>query len=293
MPSDIVKSIVSVLKTYIVVLTLPFSSHRVVEEVGVCESDSFTQGGGGSPAEARGLRDIEELAGGTVGLGGVPLDAPFVAHGRGDEFGECLDGKFLACACVDCLVAGIVVHQEHAQLGEVVDIKKFSQRTSVTPADHDGVAGELRFMEAADERGKDVGVCRMVVVVGTIEVGGHHGDVVRTVLAVEELAVFQAGDLGEGVGLVGLLKLRREQARLGHRLRCHAGVDARRAEELEFLAAVAPCGVDDVHLKHHVVVHEVCKSRLICLNPTHLRCGKEDVFGFLGCKEAVDCLLVY
>ena len=47
----------------------------------------------------------------------------------------------------------------------------------------------------------------MVVVVGAIQVGGHHGDVVRAVLTVQELAVLQATDLRQGIRLVGLLGL--------------------------------------------------------------------------------------
>ena len=38
-------------------------------------------------------------------------------------------------------------------------------------------------------------VLRMIVVVRTIEVGGHDGDIVRVILAVQELAVFQSANL--------------------------------------------------------------------------------------------------
>ncbi len=147
-------------------------------------------------------------------------------------------------------------------------------------------------METADEGREDVGVLGMVIVVGAVEVGGHDGDVVGAVLAVEVFAVLEARDLGEGVGFVGLLELGGEQTALGHGLGSHAGVDARGAEELELPAAVAPGGVDDVHLEHHVVIHEVGEGRLVGLDASDLGGGEEDVFGTLGGEEAVDGPLV-
>ena len=35
----------------------------------------------------------------------------------------------------------------------------------------------------------------MIVIVGTIEVRGHHGDIVGAVLAIQELAILEAADL--------------------------------------------------------------------------------------------------
>ncbi len=182
-------------------------AHRVVEEIFVGEADAFGKWGRGGPAEAGGLAHVEELAGCAVGLGGIPLDAAFVADGRRDKLGQLAYGELLARTGVDGLVAGVAVHEEHAKLGEVVDIEELTQRRAVAPACHDWLAREFRFMEAADERGEDVGVRGVVVVVRAVEVGGHDGDVVSAVLAVEELAVLQSGDLCERIRLVGLLQL--------------------------------------------------------------------------------------
>ena len=88
----------------------------------------------------------------------------------------------------------------------------------------------------------------VVVVVRTIEVVWHYRDIIRTILAVEKLAVLQSGDLRQGVGLVGFLQLTREQTTLSHWLWSQTRIDATRAQEQQLLAAVLPCRVDDVHL---------------------------------------------
>ena len=142
-------------------------------------------------------------------------------------------------------------------------------------------------MEATDEGGQHVGVLGVVVVVGAIEVGGHHGDVVGAVLAVEELAVLEAGDLGQSVCLVGLLQLAGEQAALGHGLGSQTGVDATGAQKLELLAAVLPSGMDDVHLENHVIVHEVGQGTLVGHDATYLGGSKEHVLGLLLSEEGL------
>jgi hypothetical protein len=111
-------------------------------------------------------------------------------------------------------------------------------------------------------------------------------------LAVQVFAVFQAGNLGKRVCLIGLFKRGCEQAVLAHRLRCETRIDARRAEEEEFLASVSPCGIDDVHLQHHVVVHEVGQCGFVGYDAADLGCGEEDVFRAFCGEEVVDRLLV-
>ena len=146
-------------------------------------------------------------------------------------------------------------------------------------------------MEAADQCGHNMAVGRVVVVVGAVEVCGHDRDIVRAVLAVEELAVFETADFGEGVSLVRLFQFGSQQAAFLHRLRGHARIDAGRAEELQLFAAVLPGGVDDVHLERHVEPHEISQRLLIGDDAADLGCGEEHVLGlFLG-KEPFDILL--
>lgn len=197
-----------------------------MEEVLVGETDAVLQFRPVGPAEGSRLGDVKELARGAVRFGRVPEYLAIVADNPGDKRRQFLDRYLLASAGVDRLVAGIVVHQEHAEVGEVVHIEELPQRRAVTPACHGRGAGHFGLVEAPDKRRKHMGVGRMIVVVGAVEVRGHHRDVVRAVLTVQELAVLQAGYLGQGVRLVGLLQWAGQEAGLPHRLRGHAGVYA-------------------------------------------------------------------
>ena len=50
--------------------------------------------------------------------------------------------------------------------------------------------------------------------------------------------------------------------------------------------------MDDVHLKHHVVVHKIGERRLVGDDAAHLGGGEEYVFGLLLLEETVHGLLV-
>jgi hypothetical protein len=63
-----------------------------------------------------------------------------------------------------------------------------------TSDDNLGGVGGLGLVEVTDERGQDVGVLRVEVVVRAIEVGGHGGDGVEAMLDV--VAHLDADDLG-------------------------------------------------------------------------------------------------
>ena len=124
-----------------------------------------------------------------------------------------------------------LLHKEDAGIGHVVDVEKFAHRTPGTPDDKFGIAAQLGFMRLADQRRQDVAVGEVVVVVGAVEIGGHHTDVAGAVLAVHALAQLDAGDLGDGVGLVGRLQRPGQQVFLPDRLRAVARIDAAGAEE--------------------------------------------------------------
>ena len=97
-----------------------------MEEVFVREADAVFEFGLVRPAQGGGFAHIEKLARRTVGTGGVPLDLALVAHDLGHQLRQGLDGQFLAGAGVDGLVAGVVIHQEDAEVGEVIDIEELS-----------------------------------------------------------------------------------------------------------------------------------------------------------------------
>ena len=86
-------------------------------------------------------------------------------------------------------------------------------------------------MGFADQRGQDVAVGEVVVVVGAVKVGGHDAHIAGAVLAVAAFAQLDAGDLGDGIGLVGLFQRAGEKVVLPDRLRAIARVDATGTEE--------------------------------------------------------------
>lgn len=87
------------------------------------------------PAQRSGLTDIQQLAGRAIGAGSIPIDAAGIADNAGHQFRQGLDRNLFARAGVDRFVAAIVIHQEHAEVRQVIHIQELAKRTSVTPAD--------------------------------------------------------------------------------------------------------------------------------------------------------------
>ena len=125
-------------------------------------------------------------------------------------------------------------------------------------------------------------VLQVEIIVRTIEVGGHYGDVVGAVLYVEIFTHFQSRNLGDGVGLVGVFQGRCEQAVLGHRLGCLARIDARGTEEKQFFHTVSPALADHVLLYLQVLVDEVGAVVQVGHNASHMgRCQNHRIGLFL------------
>ena len=102
-----------------------------------------------------------------------------------------------------------------------------------------------------------MGVLQMEVIVGAIQIGGHHGNIVGAILQVIALAHLQSGNLGNGVFLVGVFQGRGKQGIFLHGLRRKLGVDAGAAQEQEFLDAMGVGLTDDIALDLHVHHDEV------------------------------------
>ena len=62
-------------------------------------------------------------------------------------------------------------------------------------------------------------VLKMEIIVGTIEVGRHHGNIVGAILQVVRLAHLQSGNLRDSILLIGVFQFRCQQTVLRHRLR--------------------------------------------------------------------------
>ena len=93
------------------------------------------------------------------------------------------------------------------------------------------LVNKFRQVYLAHHGRHNVTVFQMEVVVWSVEVGRHHGDIVCAVLQIVRLAHLQSGYLGYGIFLVGIFQWRCEQTVLLHRLRSILGVYTRRAQE--------------------------------------------------------------
>ena len=105
--------------------------------------------------------------------------------------------------------------------------------------------------------GHDMTVLQMEIIVRTIEVCGHHSNVVCTVLEIVRFAHFQTGNLGDGVFLVSIFQRGCQQTILFHGLRRILRIDAGGTQEQQFLHAMGIGFRDDITLDLHVHHDEV------------------------------------
>ena len=88
------------------------------------------------------------------------------------------------------LISGIVVHQEDTEIFKVIDIQELTRRRAVAPAGNFRQIVNLCFMEAADQCRKYVAVGWMIVIVLSVKIGWHNGNIISSVLTVQKLTVF-------------------------------------------------------------------------------------------------------
>src|SRR3990172_9208754 len=91
---------------------------------------------------------------------------------------------------------------------------------SCAPHNHMRRTLALCLMELTDERSHDMGCFRVVVVIGSIEVGWHDRNEICPILLVVMLAHPYPCDLGHRICLVGDLEFAREQIFFFERHRC-------------------------------------------------------------------------
>ncbi len=86
-----------------------------------------------------------------------------------------------------------MVHKENASIRQVVHVQELPPWGPRAPQGHERFPLHLRLVELPDQGRQDVAVLEVVFVVGTVEVGGHHGDEVAAVLGAIGLAGFDTG----------------------------------------------------------------------------------------------------
>ena len=146
-------------------------------------------------------------------------------------------------------------------------------------------------MDFPDQGREDMGGFEVIVVVGTIEVGGHDRDEIAAILPVITFTHLDAGNLGNGVGLVGLLQESGKQVLLLYRLCAIFRIDAGAPQEEKFFNPGNKTLVNDVVLDLQVFVNELCTKGIIRHNASHLGSGQDHVFRTLRFKELLYILL--
>ena len=154
------------------------------------------------------------------------------------------------------------------------------------------IVDEFGEIDLAHHGGHDMAVLQMEVVVGAIQVRRHHGYIIGAVLQVVALAHLQAGNLCNGILLVGVFQRAGQQAVFLHRLRCILGIDTGATQEEEFLYAMGVCFADDIALNLHVHHDEVCPIEHIGHDAAYEGCGQHNGIGLFFIEELPDCYLV-
>lgn len=154
------------------------------------------------------------------------------------------------------------------------------------------IVDELGQVHFAHHGGHHVAVFQVEVVVGAVEVRGHHSDVVGAVLQVVALAHLEARNLRDGVFLVGVFEFAREEGVLLHGLRSIFRINAGRAEEQELLHVVRVGFAEHIALNLHVHHHEVRSIERICHNTAHESSGEHHGIGLFFVKKLLDGILI-
>ncbi len=269
-------------------------------------ADALFEGDRGRPSQGLQPADVEQLAGGAVGLVRVPHDLAPVTDDALDDLGEFADGQILARADVDQAVGNVgrsrMLHEIDGGVGHVVDVEELPAGRSRAPELHGGVGRpghsvfprrtHLGFVELAQHRGQHVAGVQVEVVARPVQVGGHERQVVGAVFAIETAAHLDAGDLRQCVRAVGLFQRAGEEVLLLERLRGELGVDARAAQEQQSPHAVPEGGVDDVELDGQVVVDELVGLFAVGEDAADTGRGQDDQFGLLSGEERAGGRLV-
>ena len=119
------------------------------------------------------------------------------------------------------------------------------------------IVDEFGQIDLAHHGGHHMRVLQMEIVVRTIEVCGHDGNIVGAILQVIALAHLQSGNLRNGVLLIGVFQRRCQQTVFLHRLWRVLGIDAGAAQEEQFLDAVGVCLGNHIALYLHIHHDEV------------------------------------
>ena len=167
-------------------------------------------------------------------------------------------------------------------------MQKLPERYARAPKRHRRIAIHPRSLELADHRRQHMPPHHIVVVARSIEVGRHQRMIDNALVAPQELAELQAGDLRERIPLVRLLQRRGEQCRFGDRLRRHARIDAGGTQKQQPLHARLVGAHHGIHRDERVLVEERGVAGGVRADATDARRADDGHVGLLGRVERAD-----
>src|SRR3569623_2110368 len=129
---------------------------------------------------------------------------------------------------------------------------------------------------------------QIIVIVWTIQIGGHHADVTSAILPVITLAQFDTRDLGDGVRFIRLLQWSGEKILLLNRLGTITRINATGALKADALHVCQVRSMNDNGRDHQVLIYELRTRDVIGLNAPYLGCGNKYIVGFLMLEIGID-----
>ena len=128
-------------------------------------------------------------------------------------------------------------------------------------------------------------ILQMEIIVRTIQISRHYGDIIGSILKVKALAHLQTGNLGNGIRLVGILQRRSQQYILSHRLRSISGIDAGAAQKEQFFDLMTETLSNDILLNLQIIIDKVGTIQTVGHNTPDMSGSQNDIFRLLLIKE--------
>ena len=125
------------------------------------------------------------------------LFLPLITHCPAHKLCQPGDGKLLSGTQIHCLIPGIMIHQKQAGVCQIIHIQGIRWGAPVPQITTSGLFSGLSLMETPNQSRKHMGMLRMVIIIGAVEIGGHHADIIRSILPVQVFTIFQPGNLGQ------------------------------------------------------------------------------------------------
>ena len=147
----------------------------------------------------------------------------------------------------------VLTEHPHNQLSHIDVVDELAQRLARTPDTH-RLAGLLGLVELVDQTGNDVATFNLVVIIRTVDVGGHDGGEVASVFLSIQTIHHLDHTLGVGVSFVGIVW----RTRMNHGFIDGVGrlvrEDARRKTRNELLHLELTAQLHHVHVHDNVII---------------------------------------